>query len=269
MIVYWDLVFLFNFLTDYLLLSGTVYLSGFGIRRRRIALGAFTGAVYAVLQMLFPKSWLLMLAVFVLMGFLTFFGTGRILRMTLLFAALACAFGGGVLLLGQMFGSATQLARGILFAELPWGIFFAATVFSYLLLGVIFRGSARHTDSELVEATVCYRGKSVTLTLLRDTGNTLTDPMTGRGVPVISEGALRQLLNAEEVSRLPQIPYCCVGTQQGYLPVFYCEELCCDGVSLGARMIAVCAGGLSSGRYVGLWGEEKTEGENHVKKIMA
>ena len=45
MIVYWDLVLLFNFLTDYLLLYGTVRLSGFGIRRGRLALTAFAGAL--------------------------------------------------------------------------------------------------------------------------------------------------------------------------------------------------------------------------------
>ena len=146
MIVYWDLVLLFNFLTDYLLLYGTVRLSGFGIRRGRLALTAFAGALYAVLQLLFPKSGLLLLAVLVLMGVLAFSGTGRAVRLTLLFGALACAFGGGVLLLGQLFGSMKQLARGILFAELPWGVFFAAAVLSYLLLGVVFRGSAQHTD---------------------------------------------------------------------------------------------------------------------------
>ncbi|MDO4812657.1 MAG: sigma-E processing peptidase SpoIIGA [Eubacteriales bacterium] len=255
MVVYWDLVLLFNFLTDYLLLYCTAHLSGFGIRRGRIALGAFAGAAYAVVQLLFPKSVLLMLAVLVLMGALTFFGTGRAIRMTLLFAALACAFGGGVLLIGQMFGTTRQLARGVMFAELPWKVFFAAAVLSYLLLGFVFRGSAQHTDSELASVTIFYHGASVSLTLLRDTGNTLTDPQTGVGIPVVSEGALRRILSAEEVRCLPQIAYCCVGTQQGHLPVFYCDELQCDGVSLGARPIAVSVNMLGGGRYVGLWCE--------------
>ncbi len=268
MIVYWDLVLLFNFLTDYLLLYGTVRLSGFGIRRGRLALTAFAGALYAVLQLLFPKSGLLLLAVLVLMGVLAFSGTGRAVRLTLLFGALACAFGGGVLLLGQLFGSMKQLARGILFAELPWGVFFAAAVLSYLLLGVVFRGSAQHTDGELAEVTICYRGRSVTLTLLRDTGNTLTDPQTGKGIPVVSEGALRRLLKAEEVQCLPRITYCCVGAQQGELPVFYCDELRCGGVSLGARPVAVSANALGGGRYVGLWCEG-SEGGSNVQKALA
>lgn len=267
MIVYWDLVLLFNFLTDYLLLCCTAHLSGFGIRRKRIALGAFAGALYAVLQLLFPKSVFLMLMVLALMGVLTFWGTGRAIRMTLLFAALACAFGGGVLLIGQMFGTTRQLARGVLFAELPWKVFFAATVLSYLLLGFVFRGGAQHTDEELAKVKIFYHGASVSLTLLRDTGNTLTDPHTGVGIPVVSEGALRQILSAEEVQCLPQISYRCVGTQLGYLPIFYCDELLCDGVSLGARPIAVSANALGGGRYVGLWCEEG-KGESHVQKAL-
>ena len=161
-----------------------------------------------------------------------------------------------------------QLARGILFAELPWGVFFAAAVLSYLLLGIVFRGSAQHTDGELAEVTICYRGRSVTLTLLRDTGNTLTDPQTGKGIPVVSEGALRRLLKAEEVQCLPHIPYCCVGAQQGELPVFYCDELRCGGVSLGARPVAVSANALGGGRYVGLWCEG-SEGGSNVQKALA
>lgn len=255
MVVYWDLVLLFNFLTDYLLLYCAAQLSGFGIRRKRIALGAFAGAAYAVVQLLFPKSVLVMLAVLALMGVLTFFGTGRAIRLTLLFAALACAFGGGVLLLGQVFGTTRQLAHGVLFAELPWRVFFAAAVLSYLLLGFVFRGSAQHTDSELAAVTIFYHGASVSLTLLRDTGNTLTDPQTGVGIPVISKHAVRELLGEDEIALLPCVPYCSVGTQSGSLPVFCCDELKCDGVSLGARPIAVSANVLGGGRYVGLWCE--------------
>ena len=263
MIVYWDLVLLFNFLTDYLLLCCTVHLSGFGICRKRIVLGALVGAFYAVLQLLFAKSVIVMLAVLALMGVLTFCGTGRAIRMTLLFAALACAFCGGVLLLGQMFGTARRLARGVLLAELPWVVFLAAAMLSYLLLGAVFHGGARHTDGELARVTVCYRGERVTLTLLRDTGNTLTDPASGVGIPVVSACALTPLLGAEEINALPRIPYSSIGIQNGELPVLYADELIVCGVSYGARPVALAPYALGSGRYVGLWCEGN-EGGNHA-----
>ena len=268
MIVYWDLVLLFNFLTDYLLLFCTVRLSGFDVKRLRLTLSALLGAVYAVVQLVFPRSFFCLLAVLALMGAQAFFGTGRALKLTLLFAALSCALGGCVLILGQVSGSAERLARGLVLAELPWGVFFAAAVLCYLILGIVFRYGARHTGGELAQVTITYRGKSASFTLLRDTGNTLTDAQTGAGIPVVGERAVRNLLSAGEIARLPCVPYRCVGMQEGFLPVFRCDELRCDGVSLGARLVAVSPNVLGGGAYVGLWCEG-SEGGNNVQKTLA
>ena len=264
MIVYWDLVLLFNFLTDYLLLFCTVRLSGFTVKRLRLTLAALLGAVYAAAQLLFSRNVFCLLAVLALMGAGAFFGTGRALKMTLLFAALSCALGGAVLLLGQLSGSTERLAHGLVFAELPWGVFLAAVVLCYLILGVVFRCGAQHTGGELARVTITYRGKSAALTLLRDTGNTLADEQTGAGIPVVSERAVRDLLTADEIALLPCIPYRCVGTQEGFLPVFRCDELRCDGVSLGARLVAISPNVLGAG-YVGLW----CEGGENVQKTLA
>ena len=267
MVVYWDLVLLFNFLTDYLLLFCTVRLSGFGVKRLRITASAMLGAVYAVVQLVFPRSFFCLLAVLALMGVQAFFGTGRALKLMLLFAALSCALGGAALLLGQLSGSLERLARGLVFAELPWNVFFAAAVLCYLILGVVFRCGARHTGKELVRVTLAYHGRTVSLTLLCDTGNTLTDAQTGAGIPVVSERAVRDLLTADEIALLPCVPYCCVGTQDGFLPVFRCDNLSCDGVSLGARLVALSPNALGVG-YVGLWCEGSERRQN-VQKTLA
>lgn len=264
MIVYWDLVLLFNFLTDYLLLFCTMRLSGFPVKRLRLTIFALLGAVYAVVQLMFSCNVFFLLAVLVLMGAGAFFGTGRALKMTLLFAALSCALGGAVMLLGQLSGSLERLEYGLVFAELPWGLFFFAAVMCYLILGVVFRYGAKHTGGELVQVMLAYRGKSATLTLLRDTGNTLTDVQSGAGIPVVSERAVQDLLTADEIALLPCVPYRCVGTQEGFLPVFRCDELSCDGVSLGARLVALSPHVLGAG-YVGLW----CEGGENVQKTLA
>ena len=267
MTVYWDLVLLFNFLTDYLLLFCTVRLSGFPVKRLRLTLAALLGAAYAVVQLVFPRSFLCLLAVLALMGAQAFFGTGRALKLTLLFAALSCALGGCTLLLGQFFGSLERLARGLVFAELPWGVFFGAAALCYLILGVVFRCGARHTGEELTQVTITYRGKNASLTLLRDTGNTLADAQTGTGIPVVSERAVRDLLTADEIALLPCVPYRCVGTQEGFLPVLRCDELSCDGVSLGTRLVAISPNVLGSGSYVGLWCEGSERRENAQKTL--
>ena len=63
------------------------------------------------------------------------------------------------------------------------------------MLTVIFRAAARHgVRGELLRAEVCLRGKTVRLTALRDTGTSLSDPVSGQPVLVVSRGVLDPLL---------------------------------------------------------------------------
>ena len=124
-----------------------------------------------------------------LMCCVAFGQTGRFLKLTLLFLLLSCGLGGGVLLLGRASGGMARLGRAMVYAELPWGVFCAAAGLSYLLLTVIFRGGAKHDRDDFVRAQIEFRGRSAEVTLFRDTGNVLTDPLTGEGVPVIEKAA--------------------------------------------------------------------------------
>ena len=77
--------------------------------------------------MLFRSPWL-NAAAFVGMALLAFRGTGRALKLGLLTLLLSCALGGGVLLLGQCCGTLERVARGVIFAQLPWGVLLGAAI---------------------------------------------------------------------------------------------------------------------------------------------
>ena len=270
MVVYWDLVAAWNFALDYLLLLCTLRLAGRPPRRRRLALGAALGAVYAVIALILPFSPWLLLGVMALVCFAAF-GRERWLRLTLLFVLLSCSLCGLVLLLGRVCGGLARLGRGMVYAELPWGVFLGATALAWLLLALVFRGGARHGASELVFARVEYGGKCADVTLLRDTGNTLSDPLTGEGVPVIEESALAPLFeegNGGSAAYTTFTPLR-VGTVSGggTLRAFRCDELSVDGRGLGARLIAVSPEPLG-GAYQGLWFSGEMEEERHDLAAM-
>lgn len=269
MVVYWDMVFLFNFLVDYLLLFGASRLAGRCIPRKRLLFAALIGGGYASAQLLFSCTAALLLPVLALIGAVAFRGSGRALKLTLLFFLSACALAGIVLIIGQLGGSASRLARGVVFAELPWGVFFLAGGVAWLFLTLIFRDGASQTGEATAELTLSRRGKTSRVRLLRDTGNTLADPRTGLGVPVIDRRALGELITAEEAAALPRIDYCSVGSHAGTLLLMDCEAVILDGILLGARSVALTEQTFS-GAYAGLWcdGAEKTEGE-YARKILA
>ena len=100
--------------------------------------------------------------------------------------------------------------------------------------------------------------------LLRDTGNTLCDPVTGLGVPVIDRHALGDLISEEETATLPHIAYCSVGNADGTLPLLRCEAITVDEIKLGSRAVALAEHPLGdSGAYAGLWCEGCEKGEKH------
>ena len=267
MIVYWDLAAAWNFALDYLLLLGTLHLAGQPIRRKRVALAAALGAAYSVAALAIPALVWALLPMALLMCRIAFGNAPRLLRLSLLFLLLSCALSGLVLLLGRLGGGMARLARGAVLAELPWGVFCAAMASAYVLLTVIFRASARHDAADFVTARVEYGGESAELRLLRDTGNTLCDPLTGESVPVIEKAAVLPLLEKENGAAYPSFTALRVGTVGGggTLRAFRCDALTVDGQELGARLIALTEEGFG-GAYQGLWG--KTEEERHDLETM-
>ncbi|MBQ9458568.1 MAG: sigma-E processing peptidase SpoIIGA [Oscillospiraceae bacterium] len=250
MVVYWDVAALWDFLLDYLLLLGAARLAGRSVRRVRIAAAAAAGAAYTVVSFaLSPPVWTLLPAMLAMCA-LAFAGTGRAIKLTLLFALLACSLGGGALLLGRVFGDVRRFARCLMLARLPWGVFFAATALSYLLVTFVFRGAARENGAACVRVRVEYGGKSVETVLFRDTGNHLTDPLTGEGVPVIERRALAPLLR--EAPPFVTLRARTVGDSDAALDAFRCEHLLLEGRDLGARLVALSEEPFS-GRYQGLW----------------
>ena len=256
MVIYIESVFAFNVLVDYLLLFGAARVAGRTVARRRLLLGAAVGGIYAAVQLFLPKSVVLLLLGLALMGAAAYRGSGRAVKLTLLFFLASCGLAGVVMLLGQSLGSMARLARGVVTADLPWGVFLIAAGTSYLLLSVVFRYGAARTGSETADVVIAYRGKTARVRLLRDTGNTLCDPVTGLGVPVIDRHALGDLISEEETATLPHIAYCSVGSADGTLPLLRCEAITVDGIKLGSRAVALAEHPLGDGgAYAGLWCE--------------
>lgn len=188
-VVYVDTLFLLNLIVDYLLLLGAARLSGGVIRRLRLALGAVLGAAYAVAVFLPGLGFLtrpaLKLAVAAAMSLAAFGGDRRLLRSFLSFLALACALGGGVLAMSLLGARGVGLERGVLSPNVDLGVLLLSAAVCYGAAALIFRRSAGHGTRELIPVVLTLEGRQVSLTALVDTGNTLTDPATGRGVMVV------------------------------------------------------------------------------------
>ena len=161
---------------------------------------------------------------------LTAYGSSdRLLRTGGLFLVLSCAWAGGLLLLSRSAVFSGQMGlRGILVS--------AALGYGGLSLGL--RGQFRHTRTggDLVPLRLSLDGRTLSLLALRDTGLSLTDPLTGGPVVIVESPAIKPLLpglnldpEAEPVELLARaraempgtafqlLPYRAVGVEHGLL----------------------------------------------------
>ncbi len=217
MTVYLNLVVLLNFLVNFLLLMGTNKLSGFPPEPKRAAAAAALGAVYGGVCMLsgwrFLGTFFWRMAVLGAMAAISFGPNRAAVKRTGVFFLLSMALGG----------------LAVSFDRENWTSLLLAAVGIWLLCHAAF-GEAIG-GREYVPLELAYGGNTLQLTALRDSGNSLRDPITGEQVLVLSAQAaacltgltpeqLRSPLETLESRPLPGlrlIPYRAVGTESGFL----------------------------------------------------
>ena len=274
-VIYADTLFLLNALVDYLLLLAAARLAGEPLRRGRFALGAALGGGYAVAiflpGMAFLAHPLCRLASAALMLLLAYGGSRRLLRQGVLFVALTCAFGGGVVAIGLLGGTGLSLSGGVFYSALDLKVVLLSAAVCYGVLTLVFQRLVRHSAAggELVDIKLYLRERSVCLTALIDTGNTLTDPISGRPV-MVAEGeraaalfprehcpssadlrdpaaALTRLGTGEWRSRFRLLPYRSVGVERGLLLAVRADGLELDGQKRGPVLVALSPTPVSDG----------------------
>ena len=225
-----DLVMVLNFLVDFLLLLGTNRLSGFPGAPGRCALGALVGGVYGGACLLpgfrFLGSYVWRLVFLCLMAGLAFGCSKSAVKRGGVFLLLSMAMGGAALCFG----------RG------DFGTVMLVAVFVWLLCQASFGGSVG--GREYVPVFLRYGENTASVLALRDTGNTLRDPITGEQVLVVSDGVARKLtgltpeqlrtpletLAKKPIPGLRLIPYRSVGHGSGMLLALRIRE-----VKIGSR----------------------------------
>ncbi len=231
MTVYLDLVVLLNFLVDGLLLMGANRLLGYPCGLRRCAVAALLGGAYAGICMLpefrFLGNLLWRVVSLAVMSGIAFGWNLSALRRGMVFVLLSMALGGMALGLGN--GDFTSLVLA------------AAGVALLCAMGIRSPlGMRRYLPVELR-----WRGQQLKLTALVDTGNTLTDPITGGSVLVVGAdvgiklGIPREMihdpvaaLTADHLPGARLIPYRAVGKPGGMLLMIRFEEVLLDGRSI-------------------------------------
>ncbi len=275
MTIYVDTLFLLNAALNYLLLLGSAWLCGTPARRLRALLAAALGGLYAVgcavpgLAFLgsLPCKLLSLCAMLLV-------ASGRrreTVKQGVVFLGLSLAFGGLVFALLHLFGTGFLLLGGAAYYPVSGTALVLTAAAIYLLSRTVLARLARHWGGELVEVELRLGQRSVRLTALQDSGNTLQDPATGRGVLVAEWQTAKALLPpqaldglssadlsrpAELLPRLVQaapegkwrlIPYRAVGTEGHMLLALRCDSAIVGKQTVRGALAAFSPNAVSDG----------------------
>ena len=245
MVVYLDLVIVLNFAVNFLLLNSASRLAGYNTHTIRCLLAGAFGSAYA--------------AICCFVGFRII--GGPVFQILTLFFMCLIAYGPHIQALQQgvlfyflsmsLAGIATGMHARSFFAILLSGL--GVSILCYI--GFYGRKSKR----QYVPVELHYAGKRKHVTALVDSGNMLTDPLTGSQVLVAGPQIALQMLGltyedlsnpitaltAYQDTRLRLIPYRAVGQPGGMLLAATFDKVIIDGEE-GCRIVAFSPEGFGA-----------------------
>ena len=199
--VYVDVVAFLNFIVDYLLIIGTNRLSGFPPDYGRSAIAAALGGIYGgaclLPQFSFLSSYFWRMVMLCLIGVLAFGLNQSAFRRGGVFLLLSMALGG--IASGSGKHNAWMLAVSL------------GTM--WILCGISFHGSVG--GREYIPVKLRWNGNEVDLIALKDTGNTLHDPLTGEQVLIAGADIAEKLLGLTAHQLLHPVETLALGTLPG------------------------------------------------------
>ena len=194
-VVYVDELWAINALTDALLLWLTARLLEIPPSRGRMALAAGLGGLYAAAAVLPGMGWLTAPGWKLLSSLglcLTAFGRAALWRSWAAFLCLSALFAGTVLAAAVISGR--RLSPSGVMAGISLRMLLLCSGVCWAGVRLFLAGLARRQEGRVLEAALALGSRRVTLRVLRDTGNTLTDPVSGRPVLTADADALSPLL---------------------------------------------------------------------------
>ena len=245
MVLYLFAVPLFRFAVLFLLLFGAAQLCECRVKLWRLLISSFLGAFYALACMVLSVSCecsdVINYSVVALLGLLAY---GYRFELWSTYVCLYLITDG-------------IIRRGDELLPLMAGV---VGVFGLMYIRICRRGGL------IVPVRICYNGKKISFHALRDTGNTLTDPVSGERVLVVNSNIAMELLgmNVQQlkdplnslgiIPGLRLIPYRTVGHKTDFMLAIRIKE-----VEIGRQkvstVVAFAPEGLeSAGRYQALTG---------------
>ena len=249
MVIYIDMLFLENFILDFIILYVTGLISKNKIKFLKLIFGSALGAIYVVMYYFIKinvySNIIIKLLLSIIMIYISFVPTNfkEMLKLTVFFYLISFVFGGAALSVIYMLNSRRiTIQNGILIGNYTIRTIFIGVVIACIVTIIAFKFvKAKFSKKDLFcNIIIKINNKQIKTKAMLDTGNFLKDPITNIPVVVVEYTVLYDMIpkeildNIEDIlggdlekipenikneymSKLKVIPFSSLGKQNGML----------------------------------------------------
>lgn len=216
MTLYVDVLFAINFSMDFLSLFITEMILHKKIHKKRILVSATIGGLYSVLELLVPTKIILGATINVCISFIMCYVAfkenrlGKLTGMIVLFWGVSASLGGIMSLLYSFLNNLLyEYIRNYSYSQAYNGARFFIIASLTMIVAIVFsRLYKSQKNIREVTITVLIKNTSFNLKGICDSGNLLTEPITGKSVILVSNASeVGQLIDKEKELKKRYIPY--------------------------------------------------------------
>ena len=268
MTVYIDILFLENFILNFIILYATGLISKHKIKFIKIALGSIVGAVYVIITYLIEnKVYLNILFKFILSIVIVYIAftpktIKEMLKMIVLFYLTSFVFGGAALGVIYMINSGKiSIQNGIIIGSYTLRTIFIGAIIAFFVTILAFKFVKTKISKKdlLCNITIKINGKEIKTKAMIDTGNMLKEPITNIPVVVVEHTLLKEIIPKEILENIDNI----LAGDFKEIP----EEIQ-NEYMLKLKVIPFTSLGKQNGMLLGVKAESlKVEEEDNIKDI--
>lgn len=203
-VIYPDVLFLINFLIDYLLLNLTAYLRGNIVSKKRVLLAAVMGGILASALFFAPTRAVMSIvmkglgcAVMTLAAF-GFSDKKRFLGDCFMLCAASFIISGSVVAMAQIFPMAGAIHNTSVYFNISIRDLIIGAAAGYFVMTLLCGHGSMREEKKIKEIKCNLRGADLAFNAFVDTGNMLIDPALGKKIIVLSRSLAAVALPGEE-----------------------------------------------------------------------
>ena len=217
-IIYADILWVVNFSMDFLALYITTFILKIKFSSKRCALAAAVGALYCILAITADMGNLLSLfstaAIGVLMCIISsgFYGIKLLFKQGSIFLAINLLIGGGMTAIYEYFNSHGGADNILIYGnaekveqQLPMFLFASACIIVSVVVIIFGRSISKFGSTERVDLHIEHRGRMLSVIAFRDSGNLLTEPISGLPIILLTSSTVKRLLDNETYRLLTEM----------------------------------------------------------------